>query len=291
MKSLLEKYLSDLRKRNLSRNTIDAYYRDITRFQNFVEDRKEDFLNIDEITIMAFAQSLQKSRKAKSSIIRNIASINNFYKFLIKNRIIKENPVINYDVPKVKRNIPEILTVEEVDKLLATPDIESIKGLRDRTMLEIMYAAGLKVTELLNLTIYDINIELFYIRCKNRKKERVIPIGSFAVKYLQDYLYRRDELNFNNLDYLFFNSKGNQMSRQGFWKIVKDYAKEANIKKKINLYTLRHSFAVHLLQNGADIRSVQELLGHNDISATQIYTTICKKRKIIDVYKKTHPRA
>ncbi|NFV70717.1 site-specific tyrosine recombinase XerD, partial [Clostridium botulinum] len=228
---------------------------------------------------------------ANSSIVRNIVSIRNFYKYLIQKNIVSEDPTLGYEIPKIERNIPKILSVEEVDKLLNSPN-SSKKGLRDKAMLELMYATGVKITELLNLDIYDINLKFNYIKCRgSKKRERIIPIGSYAVKCLKNYLEVRPIINAYNLDYLFLNLKGTQMTRQGFWKIIKFYAKEASIDKEIDSYTLRHSFAVHLLQNGADIKSVQELLGHKDLAATQIYSSISKKSKIAEVYKNAHPRA
>ncbi|RXI38042.1 site-specific tyrosine recombinase XerD [Clostridium tetani] len=289
---LINKYISRLMDKGLSKNTLDAYIRDVNRFLDFLKERKEDILDVEEVTIMAYVQSLQKSRKANSSIVRNIVSIRNFYKFLYKKGYIDEDPVINYELPKVKRNIPKVLTVEEVDILLNAPNISEEKGIRDKAMLEVMYATGVKVTELLNMTVFDVSLKLSYIKCRGSKnKERIIPIGTYAVNCLDDYLSIRPNINIYNLDYLFLNLKGTQMTRQGFWKIVKKYAKISGIKKSINSYTLRHSFAVHLLQNGADMKSVQELLGHSDLAATQIYSTISNKSKIAEVYKKAHPRA
>jgi integrase/recombinase XerD len=241
---------------------------------------------------MAYVQYLQKAGKAISSIVRNIVSLRNFYKYLTLKGIVNENPILYYQIPKVEHSVPEILTVKEVDKLLSSPDLSTDKGIRDKAMLEVMYAAGMKVMELLNLTIYDIDLKLSYIRCSNsRSKERIVPIGSVAVKYLKNYLRIRPELNLYNLDTLFLNLKGVKMSRQGFWKIVKYYAGESKIDKNINAFTLRHSFAVHLLENGADIKSVQELLGHKDLSATQVYSSVLKRNKIAEIYKKSHPRA
>ncbi|WP_125152278.1 site-specific tyrosine recombinase XerD [Clostridium rectalis] len=292
MDELINNYLEFLRKKKLSKNTLDAYARDIKRFCQFVVKRDEDILSIEEITVMAYVQELQKSKKANSSIVRNIVSIRNFYRYLNRKGIIEDNPVINYEIPKIKRNIPQILSIEEVDKLLEAPDLTTQKGIRDKSMLEVMYATGVKVSELLNITIFDVSLKLCYIKCKGSKnKERVIPIGSYAIQCLSEYLKIRPDLNIYNLDYLFLNLKSTKMTRQGFWKIVKYYAKLAGINKTINSYTLRHSFAVHLLQNGADIKSVQELLGHSDMAATQIYSTISKKSKIAEVYKKAHPRA
>ncbi|WP_050607578.1 site-specific tyrosine recombinase XerD [Clostridium niameyense] len=291
MSSVLEGYLKELQRKSLSKNTIDAYNRDITKFKEFATTREEDLKSATTVTIMAYVQHLEKTGHATSSIVRNIVSIRNFYKYLIKKGIVLEDPTLSYDIPKVQRNIPKILSVEEVDALLNSPD-NSKKGLRDKAMLELMYATGTKVTELLNLTIYDINLKFNYIKCRGTKsKERIIPIGSYAVNCLKEYLQVRPELNIYNLDYLFLNLKGTQLTRQGFWKIIKHYAKETGIDKAINAYTLRHSFAVHLLQNGADIKSVQELLGHRDLAATQIYSTISRKSKIAQVYKNAHPRA
>lgn len=288
----IEQYLNNLMERNLSRNTIEAYKRDLEKFENFVRERNEDMLCVDVVTIMAYSQKLQKERKANSSIARNLVSVRNFYRFLIKKGIIKEEPTIAYEVPKVKQQIPQILTVEEVDRLLNVPNKNSLKGIRDKAMLELMYAAGLKVNELLNIKYHDVNLKFSYVKCRGTKdNERIIPMGSYAVNCIEEYFKVRSEINVHNSDYLFLNLQGNQMTRQGFWKLIKQYAKEAGIDKRINPCTLRHSFAVHLLQNGADIKSVQELLGHRDLAATQIYSQIVKKSKLAEVYKKTHPRA
>lgn len=292
MDKYLVQFIEDMRKRELSNNTVDAYKRDIKKFNDFLSKRKEDTIDVDIVSIMAYVQILKKEGRANSSIIRNLVSLRNFYKYLIKSGKIHDNPLVNYEVPKNKRNIPEILTVDEVDRFLAAPDCSNYKGVRDKTMLEIMYAAGIKVSELLNLSIFDVNVKLAYIKCKGTKnKERIIPIGTYAVNCLNEYLQIRGNMNLDNSNLLFFNLRGEKMTRQGFWKIVKSYAKEAKINKKINSYTLRHSFAVHLLENGADMKSVQELLGHNSIATTQIYFGICKQSKIVDVYKNAHPRA
>jgi len=291
MKNIIENYIKDLQKKNLSKNTLEAYKRDVEKFSEFVKGREENILSVDTVTIMAFVQYLQREGRATSSIVRNIVSIRNFYKYLIRKNMVSEDPTLGYEIPKIERTIPKILSVEEVDKLLNSPD-SSKKGLRDKSMLELMYATGVKITDLLNLNIYDINLKFNYIKCRgSKKRERIIPIGSYAVKCLKNYLKVRPAINVYNLDYLFLNLKGTQMTRQGFWKIIKFYAKEASIDKEIDSYTLRHSFAVHLLQNGADIKSVQELLGHKDLAATQIYSSISKKSKIAEVYKNAHPRA
>ncbi|KEI07081.1 recombinase XerD [Clostridium botulinum] len=292
MEKFLSRYIEDMLKKELSKNTIEAYKRDLLKFGEFLNRRHEDILDSDMVSIMAYVQTLKKEGKADSSIIRSLVAIRNFYKFLIKTGQNIDNPLINYEVPKNKRTLPEILTVDEVDKFLSAPDCNEYKGIRDKAMLELMYATGMKVSELLRITIFDVNLRLSYIKCKGAKdKERIIPIGSYAVNCLNEYLKVRDSMNADNSELLFCNLRGGKMTRQGFWKIVKKYAKDANINKKIDSYTLRHSFAVHLLQNGADMKSVQELLGHNTIATTQIYSSISKKNKIVDVYKKAHPRA
>lgn len=292
MDEFLLRYINYLKSKNMSKNTLDAYKRDIDRFLKFLLSRNEDLNSVDEISIMAFVQELHKDKKANSSIVRNIIAIRNFYKFLKKQGIINEDPVINYEIPKIERNMPQILTLEEVNKLLNSPDLTTEKGVRDKAMLEVMYATGVKVTELLNITTFDVNLKLSYIKCRGSKnKERIIPIGSYAVDCINNYLKIRGLLNIYNLEYLFLNLQSTKMTRQGFWKIIKQYAKIAGINKEITSYTLRHSFAVHLLQNGADIKSVQELLGHKDMAATQIYSSISRKSKIAEVYKKAHPRA
>lgn len=292
MEEIINKYIENLNSKNFSKNTMDAYIRDIKRFSEFIQGRDENLISADEISIMAYVQEMKKNKRANSSVVRNIVSIRNFYKYLKRKGLIEENPVEDYEIPKVTRNLPKILTIDEVDKLLNAPDRFSEKGIRDKAMLEVMYATGMKVTELLNMTIFDIDLKLSYIKCKGSKnKERIIPIGSYAVNCLNEYLKIRDNLNSNNLDYLFLNLQNSKMTRQGFWKIVKECAKISGVKKDINSYTLRHSFAVHLLQNGADIKSVQELLGHSDMATTQVYSTISKKSKIAEIYKNTHPRA
>lgn len=293
MNELVLKYIHDLKNKNLSNNTLDAYSRDLSFFVDFLEERNEDIKGTDEVTIMSYVQHLKKIGKANSSIIRATVSIRRFYKYLLINDIISRDPGIKYEnIKPQKRSIPQILTVDEVNKLLSMPDLLTNKGIRDKAMLEVMYGTGLKVSELINLSMDDINMKLGYVRCKGcRNKERIIPIGSFAIKYLEEYFQIRDKLNICKLNNVFLNTRGTALSRQGFWKMVKFYVNEANIEKSINPNTLRHSFAVHLLENGADIKSIQELLGYSDIAAAQIYFNIPKKNKLYEVYKKSHPRA
>lgn len=292
MDNLILKYGEEIKKKKLSLNTQEAYLRDLKKFSEFIKKRDEKIADITEISIMAYVQQLISDNMANSSIERSMASIRGLYKYLILKGIVQRDPTMKYESHKVKRNLPVILTVEEIDKLLSMPDLNTMKGMRDRTMLEVMYATGIKVSEMLELNMPDINIKLSYIICREAsKRERIIPIGSYAVKCLEKYYPIRRKINKYNNDYVFLNLKGGKMTRQGVWKIIKYYADEAKINKPINLYTLRHSFAVHLLQNGADLKSVQELLGHKDMAATQIYYNISKKSKIAEVYKKNHPRA
>jgi integrase/recombinase XerD len=292
MNELVRRYMEDIKKRNLSNNTIDAYLRDIHQFEAFLTDNKTELQSVDKVTIMSYVQMLNRLRKAEASIARSVVALRNFYKFMVREGIIEKTPAIDYDIPKVKRSVPEILTVEEVDVLLAAPDLNTGKGIRDRAMLELMYATGIKISEMLELTVNDINLRLKYMKCRGLKaKERIIPLGDYAVQYLEKYLPCREELNTKKRDLLFFNSHGDKMTRQGFWKILKAYSRKLNIHKDINLYTLRHSFAVHLLENGADMKSVQELLGHADLTATQIYLDITGKNRLVEVYRKAHPRS
>ena len=292
MNALLDKYIKYIEGKNLSKNTIDGYRRDLLKYLDFVKERDEDINISDEITINAYIQNRIDKKFSNSSINRSIVAIRNFYKFLYSKGYIHDSPIIYYELPKIKEKIPKTLTIEEIERLLDTPDIGTYKGLRDRTMLEIMYATGMKVSELLNLTLFDINIKDQYIKCKgNKNKERIIPLGTVAIRYIEDYMAIRGRMDGVKGKFFFFNSRGERMTRQGFWKIVKEYAKEAKIDKDMNLYTLRHSFAVHLLENGADIKSLQELLGHVDLSATQKYSYITKRNKLAEVYKNSHPRA
>ncbi len=292
MDIFLEGFLEDINRKKLSPNTFDAYRRDIERFYRYLNKKDLTVDAVDEEIIRIYVQELKRKNMANSSIVRNIISIRNFYKFLMKNKYLSFNPTTTFQIPKVDRKLPEILTIEEVNKLLNAPDQTTLKGIRDKGMLELIYASGMKVTELLTMRMDDINLKFNYcIATGNKNNQRVIPIGSYAVKFVLEYLKVRDEINIHKYNYLFLNLKGFPMTRQGFWKLVKEYSESTGIYKKIDPYCLRHSFAVHLIQNGADLKTVQELLGHKDTNTTQIYSLISKKNKIADIYMKTHPRA
>ena len=213
---------------------------------------------------------------------------------MLNNNLIKEDPTYNLRSPKPERKLPSVLTKEEVDILLSQPKGDDFKGVRDKAMLELLYATGIRVSEIVALNLDDVDLELGQLIIEDDRLDvRVIPIGNMAIKYLKKYIYEYREKVLKNEDEeaLFLNYNGNRLSRQGFWKIIKAYSKQSKIEKKITPQTLRHSFAVHLLENGADIKTVQEVLGHSDISATQIYTFAMENKRLRDVYKKTHPRA
>jgi integrase/recombinase XerD len=236
---------------------------------------------------------LEKQGKSPSTISRHLASIRAFNQYLFNEGLIKKNPTLNLKSPKKKRNKLEILTLKEVDILLNQPDVKTIKGIRDKAMLELLYAAGLKVSELLNLNIEDVDLNLgLVVLSKKFTNERVIPIGKAAIKSIKVYLdeCRNKLIKESNENSLFLNYQGKQLTRQGFWKIIKYYKEKACIEKKITPRTLRHSFAVHLIENGADLKSVQAMLGHADISSTQLYIKENNKR-LNEVYNKAHPRA
>ncbi len=295
---LLENYLHFLSiEKGLSNNTVDSYLGDINKFFIFlINDLKIEVDNIQDINkeyLLKYFKKINTDGISKRSQARYIASLKSYFKFLIREGIIKKNPTDIIDSPKKDRKLPDYLTVSEIDKLLDIVNIKSLLGYRDRTMLEIIYGAGLRVSELLALNTEDINIELGFIRCYGKgNKERIIPIGEIALDFLKSYLENIRPVILKNIKskVLFLNSRGKPMSRQGFFKILVKYGKKAGIKKHLSPHTLRHSFATHLLENGADLRSVQEMLGHADIATTEIYTHLSMKQ-IKKVYDKTHPRA
>lgn len=292
MSQILDDFVDDLtNNKKLSENTIESYSRDIKQYLSYLEENNIDFKGAKRGNIIAYILYLKKENKAPSSISRSIASIRSFYHFLLKNNIINYDPTIDLESPKVEKKMPEILTIGEVEKLLSIPITSNFKGSRDKAMLELLYATGVRVTELVNLNIDDVNLNLGFVKL-NGTKERVVPIGRMAQKAVNVYIneYRQEFLKDKESNVLFLNFHGQKMTRQGFWKIIKSYAKEAGIEKKITPYTLRHSFAAHLIENGADLKSLQQMLGHADISTTQIYAEMVKTR-ISDVYRKTHPRA
>lgn len=291
--NLVENFLDFLQKdKKLSENTLQSYNRDIKLYGNYLETNNLDMLKTDEESIKTYLDSLKENGKAVSTVSRNLASLRSFYQYLYKTKFVTEDPTVNLESPKIERKPPKILSAEQVELLLEQPKCVDLKGYRDKAMLELVYATGIRVTELISLNIDDINLENGYIKCSNRTKQRIIPIGNLAINALKDYVDKSREvlLKSDEDTALFVNMNGQRLTRQGFWKIIKQYKTQANIDVDITPHTLRHSFAVHLLENGAELRAIQEMLGHSDISSTQVYAQI-EQNRIKDVYMKSHPRA
>lgn len=293
MQILIEEFIVQLHKeKNTSSNTEVSYKRDLTKFFEYL--KKEGINDISYISkkeLEGYITYLNEIGRAATTVSRSIASMKAFFNYLCEKGVITVNPAMGLKSPKIEKKRPDILTINEVDALLKQPSRNTPKELRDKSMLELLYATGMRVTELITLRTEDVNIKLEYIVCHERKKERLIPFGTEAKNALVKYLNQGRPLLVNGeSDILFPNCSGGEMSRQGFWKLIKSYGKKAGIKSEITPHTLRHSFATHLVENGADLRAVQEMLGHSDISTTQIYMTAGNKR-VREVYAKAHPKA
>lgn len=287
--SQFAQYLKE--SKNVSDNTLQAYCRDIRQFCTYVESMGFDLLTAGRTQVLSFMVDMQKSGKADSSILRSISSLRTLYSYLMINSAVHTNPAANLKMPKQEKKMPDFLTKDEIDALLSIEDMTSPRSVRDKAMLEVMYASGIKVSELISLRTNDIDTDLGYIRCCRTANIRIVPLGKPAVDAVRHYLsFARPSLAADGVDSLFVNCSGSPMSRQGFWKIIKEYAAKAGIKKDITPRTLRHSFALHLLENGADLASIQEMLGHKDISSTQMYAKLAHAR-IREVYNSSHPRA
>ena len=280
-------------ERNASGNTIASYVRDVTQFSQYLmeteglEPPQGDTEHIERYIIYMIGKG-----KSASSVARSAASLKSYYGYLVNRGVVRRNPAKDAAPVKTERKLPQILTGKEVELFLEQPQCVDPKGYRDHAMLELLYATGIRVSELIGLNVEDVSLPGAFIRCAGRGKERIIPLYAAAVKALSDYVKDiRPQLVFDPREKaLFVNMSGERMSRQGFWKIVKYYQEKAQINKDITPHTLRHSFAAHLLENGADLRSIQEMLGHADISSTQIYSQMVKQQ-LQDVYRKAHPRA
>lgn len=275
-----------------SNNTEVSYRRDLRKAIQYFQNRGIwDIADVTELDLEGYMMDMEMKKFASSTISRSVASIHALFQYLFKEGIIKKDPSENLHSPKVEKKAPEILSIEDVDKLLMQPCCDTPKGKRDKAMLELLYATGMRVSELIHLKVSDVNLQYGYVSCNENDKERVIPIGNVSKQALKQYVeeargyYVKNERE----TALFTNVSGSEMSRQGFWKMLKSYADEAGIKQDITPHTLRHSFAVHMLQNGADVKSVQEMLGHSDISTTQVYLNM-KMNRMRDVYMKAHPR-
>ena len=290
----LERFEQYLRKDlQLTENTTISYCRDVRLFSEWLEQDRTIRLNsASKEDISSYLRYLQGLGKSPSTVSRCAASLKRFYTYLMEQGITQNNPAAGITLEKHGRKLPNILTNHEVDTFLSQPDQTDPKGIRDKAMLELLYASGIRVSELIGLNLEDVNLSVGFLVCRSADKERVIPLYKVAVKSIQEYLQNvRPILTADNGENaLFVNVNGSRMSRQGFWKIVKSYQSKAGIKKEITPHTLRHSFAAHLLENGADIRDIQEMLGHADISTTQIYTKVIRSH-LKEIYDKTHPRA
>ena len=284
-------YLAE--EKQASTNTLSSYLRDLTQFQSWLMNKGSmDLRKVKKEAVAEYLEYMTQQGKSPATVTRGIASIKSFYAYMVQSGTMKTNPAKTVSAAKVERKIPEILTSKEVELFLEQPKCVDEKGYRDHAMLELLYATGIRVSELISLDVSDVNLTVGFIRCRGKEKDRMIPLYQAAIKALQDYLRDiRPRIVANEEESaLFVNMNGERMSRQGFWKIIKYYQEKAEIEKEITPHTLRHSFAVHLLQNGADLRSIQEMLGHADMSSTQIYTQVVKKQ-LNDVYHKAHPRA
>lgn len=280
-------------ERGLSKNTLASYGSDLKLFLNYlVSQNNLDITKVDREIVIAYLDETFKHQKKRSSLSRMLTSLRRFFRYLKQEELIKEDPMRLIDLPKKEEHLPEVLSTSEVELLLATPDVTKPLGLRDRAILEVMYATGLRVSEVITLKMNDLHLDLGIIQTLGKgQKERIVPIGDVAVKWLKEYLRNsRPKLVKQPLAYVFVNFHGRQLTRQGIWKNLRKYVSLAGIKKNVTPHTLRHSFATHILENGADLRIVQELLGHADISTTQLYTHLSKKR-LAAVYNKTHPHA
>jgi integrase/recombinase XerD len=281
-------------ERGLSKNTLESYQRDLLTFEKYVsQTHHRQVIDVNRTHLVHYLAWLQKSGRANSTISRNLASLRSFFHYLLRIEILTIDPTLHVDTPKIEKRLPKVLSVDEVERLLAAPDMGSVPGYRDRAMLELLYATGIRVSELISIRLSDVNLSAGFLKCMGKgSKERIIPIGEVAQEALRAYLAvgRNKLLRAHVTDALFLNHLGEGMSRQGFWKILKKHAHTAGILKDITPHTLRHSFATHLLERGADLRAVQEMLGHADISTTQIYTHVTRTR-LKEVYATAHPRA
>ena len=288
--ALYRSYLTT--EKRMSANTVSSYMRDLSQYDQWLKQKKTDLKRAKNILLQEYVKRLEQLGKSPATMSRFLASSKSFYAYMFAKGYIKTNPTAALKAQKVQRKYPEILTNKEVELFLEQPKCVDEKGFRDHAMLELLYATGIRVSELIDLDVDDLNLPAGLVVCRSKGKERSIPLYPGAVKALQDYVQHiRERIVTNDEEKaLFVNMNGERMTRQGFWKIIKYYQEKADIKKDITPHMLRHSFAAHLLENGADRHSIQEMLGHADISSTQIYTHIVKKQ-LKDVYQKAHPRA
>lgn len=296
MEELILEFLNYISvERGLSKNTIEAYTRDLKQFALFMKDSGlgDAAEDVTPRTLVNYLNALKQKKMGPSSVARKLAAIKSFFHYLHRERRMRLDPSVTIDSPKLPQRLPKVLSALEIKCLLEQPGVADPPGLRDRAMLELLYATGVRVSELVSITLLDLNLEMGYIRCIGKgSKERIVPLGHVAQSAIQRYLDRGRPFIVKRPteNTLFLNQHGRKMTRQGFWLIIRAAAKRAGIEKTVTPHMLRHSFATHLLENGADLRAVQEMLGHVDISTTQIYTHVTRTR-LKEVYDKTHPRA
>ena len=293
MEKQIKQFLDFLQnEKRVSNNTLQSYSRDIHQYESYLSQNRINYIKVDCHKINEYLKHLQDIGKKTSTISRNLASIRSFYQYLIRIKKIKHDPTENIQSPKVEKRVPSVLTSEEVEKLLSQPKDVDLKGTRDKAMLEVAYATGMRVTEIISLDAEDVNLEEGFITCKSTNKQRNIPLGSISIAALREYINdaRPIMIKDENEKALFVNVNGKRLTRQGFWKIIKYYKEQAHIDKDITPHVLRHSFATHLLQNGADLKAIQTMLGHSDISSTQVYMQF-QDSGLREMYKRTHPRA
>ena len=285
-----EDYL--IHTKHASDNTVASYMRDLRQYASYLGSEGVDVLDADQAVVSGYMGSMKAGGKSAATISRALASIKSLYIFAIQIHEIEENPIQNIKIDKAEKKLPQILTGKEVELLLHQPKVSEMKGCRDKAMLEVLYATGIRVSELIGLNIDDVSLPGSFIRCESGEKMRIIPIYPEALQALREYIetVRPKMIAVPTEHSLFVNVSGERMSRQGFWKIIKHYQEKAHIEKDITPHTLRHSFAANLLENGADLRSIQQMLGHSDISSTQVYTQLVKQN-LKAVYNKYHPKA
>lgn len=292
MKIIIDEFIDSLKARQASANTIASYERDIMQFSNYFESNGKKIFDLSKEDMQEYINHLMEAGKSNSTISRCTASIKSLYRYLLNKNLVEENIAENIEAPKVDRKEPMILTSKEIEMLLEQPDLSELKGQRDKAMLEILYATGIRVTELISLRLDDVNLTNGYIKVKKKNTERHIPLGNLSLKCLKEYINKVRPLLIRTEEEktLFINTNGQKMTRQGYWKILKQYKEQAKISKEITPHTIRHSFAVHMLQNGAEVKTVQELLGHTDVASTMMYTQMANLG-VKDDYLGTHPRA
>ena len=286
---MYQQYLIEVK--NSSENTLSSYSRDIEQYLRWLETTDLSPQSASQVDVDHYTKYLLGLGKSVATATRSLASLKSFYSFLLREGIVSVNPAKGVVLEKIERKLPQVLSNKEVDLFLEQPDPRDTKGCRDKAMLELLYATGIRVTELIDLNLEHLNLSAGFLRCVTKKKERIIPLYSTAVRALADYIehVRPQLIEQPDERALFVNMNGSRMSRQGFWKIIKHYQDQAGIQKDITPHTLRHSFATHLLENGADLRSIQEMLGHADIASTQVSTQVINQ-KLKDVYNRAHPR-